>query len=143
MSVDRETKIGWCVAPKKWRKLMILINPANGRREKKVKTVSGKVVLVKEDHLNIKSAELMHNLLAMRGETVAMARDEAIQITDEDYAAIKKHFKPDKEILITCQAGKREGLTFRPCNFNDTDDIINVTVDFELIDRINEFIDGI
>lgn len=120
---------------------MILIFPENGRREKKVKTVAGKSMLVKEDHLNVKSAELMRTLLLARGKEVELARDSEIIINDDDYAAIKNHFKPDIEILITCRSGKTKGPAFHPCDFNSTEDIIKATVDFELVDRVNAFID--
>ena len=114
---------------------MFLITPLQGRKKLKVRLLTGRSVVVVEDHLNLKTAEMMKSLLEMRGDEVIVARDEAIVFTKEDHQAIVDHIKPDKEIII--------GKDFIPCNFNDPEDVAMVTSDFELIDRISEFVNGI
>jgi N-acetylmuramoyl-L-alanine amidase len=121
---------------------MYLILADKGRREKKVKTLTGKSLLVKEDHLNLKAAALIKNILNMKGIEAELARDSAMDMTTEDYAEIVAHYQPDVEIFVTCKSTRKEGFkTLQLCNFNDIEGLTRATIDFELVDKINEFID--
>ena len=124
---------------------MILILADRGRREKRVKTLTGNRLLVNEDTLNLRAAETIKTLLAMKGIESALARDSGLVLTDEDYQAIKGHYNPEKEIFVTCRSAikTKKFLVFRLCNFSDNDDLLAVTTDFEITDRVSNFLEKI
>ena len=117
-----------------------LIRPDTGIRKKKVLKMDGKKVVVDERKITLTATELLRNLLEMRGDVANIAGDSDF-ISEEDYRELYLFFKPDKEILVTCDRKKKGKDILLLCNFDSDEDVMKVsTNEFEVVERINKFI---